>query len=104
MRAVPCWSVTTKPADRSKRRCFEIAGRLIGKFPVQPQSRTGFEANTKLLVSRLSLAAFQPGAKIQVDPNDLQRVALIRPKYPWNYLPSDDSAGEDTGDQALKKT
>jgi len=48
---------------------------------VQPKSRTGFEATTKLLVSRLSLAAFQPGAKIQVrfDPNDLQRVAVEPP-------------------------
>jgi hypothetical protein len=48
---------------------------------VRPKSRTGFEANTKLLVSRLSLAAFQPGAKIQVrfDPNDLQRVAVEPP-------------------------
>jgi hypothetical protein len=45
---------------------------------VRPKSRTGFEANTKFLVSRLSLAAFQPGAKIQVrfDPNDLQRAAV----------------------------
>jgi hypothetical protein len=55
--------------------------RVALRLFVQPQSRTGFEANTKLLVSRLSLAAFQPGAKIQVrfDPNDLQRVAVEPP-------------------------
>jgi hypothetical protein len=52
--------------------------RVALRLFVQPQSRTGFEANTKLLVSRLSLAAFQPGSKIQVrfDPNDLQKVAV----------------------------
>jgi hypothetical protein len=52
--------------------------RVALRLFVQPQSRTGFEANTKLIVSRLSLAAFQPGSKIQVrfDPNDLQRVAV----------------------------
>jgi hypothetical protein len=55
--------------------------RVALRLFVQPQSRTGFEANTKLLVSRLSLAAFQPGAKIQVrfDPNDLQSVAVEPP-------------------------
>ena len=55
--------------------------RVALRLFVQPQSRTGFEANTKLLVSRLSLAAFQPGAKIQVrfDPNDLQKVAVEPP-------------------------
>jgi uncharacterized protein DUF3592 len=55
--------------------------RVALRLFVQPESRTGFEANTKLLVSRLSLAAFQPGAKIQVrfDPNDLQRVAVEPP-------------------------
>jgi hypothetical protein len=52
--------------------------RVALRLFVQPQSRTGFEANTKLIVSRLSLAAFQPGSKIQVrfDPNDLQKVAV----------------------------
>jgi hypothetical protein len=55
--------------------------RVALRLFVQPKSRTGFEATTKLLVSRLSLAAFQPGAKIQVrfDPNDLQRVAVEPP-------------------------
>src|ERR1700726_782756 len=52
--------------------------RVALRLFVQPQSRTGFEANTKLIVSRLSLTAFQPGSKIQVrfDPNDLQKVAV----------------------------
>jgi hypothetical protein len=55
--------------------------RVALRLFVQPKSRTGFEATTKLLVSRHSLAAFQPGAKIQVrfDPNDLQRVAVEPP-------------------------
>jgi hypothetical protein len=55
--------------------------RVALRLFVRPKSRTGFEATTKLLVSRLSLAAFQPGAKIQVrfDPNDLQRVAVEPP-------------------------
>jgi hypothetical protein len=55
--------------------------RVALRLFVQPKSRTGFEANTKLLVSRLSLAAFQPGAKVQVrfDPDDLQRVAVEPP-------------------------
>jgi hypothetical protein len=52
--------------------------RVALRLFVQPQSRTGFEVSTKLLVPRLSLAAFQPGSKIRVrfDPNDLQRVAV----------------------------
>jgi hypothetical protein len=52
--------------------------RIALRLFVQPLSRTGFEAKTKLVVSRLSLAAFQPGSKIQVrfDPNDLQKVAV----------------------------
>jgi hypothetical protein len=55
--------------------------RVALRLLVQPKSRTGFEATTKLLVSRLSLAIFQPGAKIQVrfDPNDLQKVAVEPP-------------------------
>ena len=52
--------------------------RVVLRLFVQPRSRTGFETTTKLFVSRLSLAAFQPGSKIQVrfDPNDLQKVAV----------------------------
>ena len=55
--------------------------RVALRLFVQPQSRTGFEVNTKLLVSRLSLAFFQTGAKVLVrfDPNDLQRVAVEPP-------------------------
>lgn len=52
--------------------------RVALRLFVQPQSRTGFEASVKLLIPRLSLAAFQPGSKIRVrfDPNDLQRVTV----------------------------
>src|SRR5712671_603912 len=32
MRAAPCLRVITSPAERSRRRCFEIAGRLVRKF------------------------------------------------------------------------
>jgi hypothetical protein len=37
--------------------------RVALRLFVQPQSRTGFEASVKLLIPRLSLAAFQPGSK-----------------------------------------
>lgn len=55
--------------------------RVALQLFVRPKARTGFEVTTKLLVSRLSLTAFQPGAKIQVrfDPNDIQRVAVEPP-------------------------
>src|SRR5262249_39934594 len=33
MRAVPSFFVTTRPTRRSKRRCLEIAGRLVRKLP-----------------------------------------------------------------------
>ena len=74
---------------------------------VRPKSRTGFEANTKLLVSRLSLAAFQPGAKIQVrfDPNDLQRVAVEPPatNFQPGAVPSL-AASRDLAAQATRAT